>query len=151
MLSQKSQKAFQSFYKAAGDNSALDARSRALVSLATSMALGCYPWIRHYLGVAREQGLTDEEIGAIEMHVITVAAGKIKAQVSDVLSKWLLEISATNITGLILLILRQLCLWYSGPGFGLRGLSGAEERMKSWRHRRFLITVLSKVKKARFK
>jgi alkylhydroperoxidase/carboxymuconolactone decarboxylase family protein YurZ len=43
MLSQKNQKAFQNFYKAAGDNSALDARSRALVSLATSMALGCYP------------------------------------------------------------------------------------------------------------
>jgi alkylhydroperoxidase/carboxymuconolactone decarboxylase family protein YurZ len=134
MLSQKNQKAFQSFYKAAGDNSALDARSRALVSLATSMALGCYPWIRHYLGVAREQGLTDEEIGAIEMHVMTVAAGKIKAQVSDVLSKWLLEISATNITGLILLILRQFCIWYSGPGFGLRGLSWAEERRSGGNH-----------------
>jgi alkylhydroperoxidase/carboxymuconolactone decarboxylase family protein YurZ len=43
MLSQKNQMAFKKFYKAAEENSALDARSRALVSLSTSMALGCYP------------------------------------------------------------------------------------------------------------
>ena len=43
MLTQKNQKAFYDFYRAAGDNPALDDRSRALVSLATAMALGCYP------------------------------------------------------------------------------------------------------------
>jgi len=43
MLSAKEQKAFYGFYQAAGDNPVLDDRSRALVSLATAMALGCYP------------------------------------------------------------------------------------------------------------
>lgn len=43
MLTKKNQKAFYDFYRAAGDDPALDGRSRALVTLASAMALGCYP------------------------------------------------------------------------------------------------------------
>ena len=34
----------------------------------------------HYLGVAREEGLTDEEVGAVEAIVMAVAAGRVRAQ-----------------------------------------------------------------------
>ena len=39
-----------------------------------------------YLGVAREEGITEEEIGAIESIVMAVSAGKINAQLNLVRS-----------------------------------------------------------------
>ncbi len=41
----------------------------------------------HYLGVAKEEGLTDEEINAVQSIVMAVAAGKVNAQVREVRSK----------------------------------------------------------------
>ena len=38
----------------------------------------------HYLGVAREEGLTDEEIGAVQSIVMAVSAGRVRAQFRDV-------------------------------------------------------------------
>jgi len=39
--------------------------------------------MRHYLGVAEEQGIREEEIGAAQAIVMAVAAGRIKAQLRD--------------------------------------------------------------------
>jgi pyruvoyl-dependent arginine decarboxylase (PvlArgDC) len=36
-----------------------------------------------YLGVAKEEGLTDEEIGAVLSVVMAVSAGRVKAQFKD--------------------------------------------------------------------
>jgi hypothetical protein len=35
--------------------------------------------MEHYLGVAREEGLTDEEIGAVQSVVMAVSAGRVGA------------------------------------------------------------------------
>ncbi len=40
-----------------------------------------------YLGVAREEGITEEEIGTIKSIVMAVSAGKISAQLNEVRSK----------------------------------------------------------------
>ncbi len=40
-----------------------------------------------YLGVAREEGITEEEIGAVESIVMAVSAGKISAQLNEVRSR----------------------------------------------------------------
>jgi hypothetical protein len=37
----------------------------------------------HYLGVAREEGLTDDEIGAVQAVVMAVSAGRVNAQVRE--------------------------------------------------------------------
>jgi hypothetical protein len=37
-----------------------------------------------YLGVAREEGLTDQEIEAVQSVVMAVSAGRIKAQMREV-------------------------------------------------------------------
>ena len=37
----------------------------------------------HYLGVAKEEGLTDEEIGAVQSVVMAVSAGRVGAQFTD--------------------------------------------------------------------
>ena len=36
--------------------------------------------MEHFLGVAKENGLADEEIGAVQAVVMAVAAGRIRAQ-----------------------------------------------------------------------
>jgi hypothetical protein len=40
-----------------------------------------------YLGVARENGISDDEIGAIQSIVMAVSAGKIRAQFRQVRSR----------------------------------------------------------------
>jgi hypothetical protein len=36
--------------------------------------------MEHYFGVAKEQGMTSEEIGAVQSIVMAVASGRIRAQ-----------------------------------------------------------------------
>jgi hypothetical protein len=38
----------------------------------------------HYLGVAKDVGLTSEQIGAVQSIVMAVSAGKVSAQVREV-------------------------------------------------------------------
>jgi hypothetical protein len=37
----------------------------------------------HYLGVARDEGLTEDEIGAVQAVVMAVSAGRVNAQVRE--------------------------------------------------------------------
>ena len=36
--------------------------------------------MEHYLGVAREEGVTDDEIGVVQSIVMAVSAGRVEAQ-----------------------------------------------------------------------
>lgn len=36
--------------------------------------------MRHYFGVAKEEGITGDEIGAVQAIVMAVASGKVRAQ-----------------------------------------------------------------------
>ncbi|MBI1921025.1 MAG: hypothetical protein HYS23_08090 [Geobacter sp.] len=36
--------------------------------------------MEYYLGVTREQGITDQEVGAVQAVVMAVAAGRVNAQ-----------------------------------------------------------------------
>jgi hypothetical protein len=40
--------------------------------------------MEHLLGVAREKGISIDEIGAVQLHVMMVSAGRIRMQVDDV-------------------------------------------------------------------
>lgn len=40
--------------------------------------------MEHFLGVAREKGLTDREIGVIQSIAMAVSAGRIRAQFREV-------------------------------------------------------------------
>jgi len=40
--------------------------------------------MEYYLGVAKEEGLTDEEIGAVQSIVMAVSAGRVRAQFREV-------------------------------------------------------------------
>lgn len=49
MLSETQMKAFSEFYNTARKNHALDEKTTVLVHLAASMAVACYPCMKHYL------------------------------------------------------------------------------------------------------
>jgi hypothetical protein len=41
----------------------------------------------HYLGVAEQEGITEEELGAAQSIVMAVAAARVRAQLGEVLAK----------------------------------------------------------------
>ncbi len=43
--------------------------------------------MEHYLGVAREEGISEDELGAAQAIVMAVSAGRINAQLREVLSR----------------------------------------------------------------
>ena len=83
MLPEKQKEAYTRFYDSARYNDILDPKTTLMIQLATAMAIGCYPWMEHYFGVAKEQGLSDDEIGAVQAIVMSVSAGRVRAQFRD--------------------------------------------------------------------
>jgi hypothetical protein len=51
-----------------------------MINLAAAMAVGCYPCMENYFGVAKEQGITNEEIGVVQSIVMAVSAGRVRVQ-----------------------------------------------------------------------
>ena len=43
--------------------------------------------MEHYLGVARAEGITDDEIGAVQSIVMAVSAGRVEAQFREARSR----------------------------------------------------------------
>ena len=80
MLTRKQAKAFRAFYDSARKIISLPENQTILIHLAAAMAFGCYPWMNHYLGVARELGISEDQIGSVEAIVMAVAAGRVNAQ-----------------------------------------------------------------------
>lgn len=80
MLPEKQLKAYDEFYGSARCNEILEPKTTLMIHLASAMAVGCYPWMEHYFGVAKEQEITNEEIGAVQSIVMAVSAGKVRAQ-----------------------------------------------------------------------
>ena len=91
MLPQNQKRAYRAFYNSARNNDILDPKTTLLIHFASALAFGCYPWMAEYLSVAKEEGISDEEIGAAQSIVMAVSAGRINAQLHDALgdSNWI--------------------------------------------------------------
>jgi hypothetical protein len=72
MLPEKQKNAYTEFYNAARNNAILEPKTTLMLHLASAMAIG-----------AREEGLTDDEIGAVQSVVMAVSAGRVGAQFRD--------------------------------------------------------------------
>lgn len=84
MLPEKQQKAFGNFYDVVRQNEILDSKTTLLLHLGAAMALGCSPCMEYYLGQVEKEGITTEEIGAVQAVVMAVSAGKVNAQLREV-------------------------------------------------------------------
>ncbi len=80
MLPETQQKTFGDFYDSVRTNSILDPKTTYLLHLATAMAVGCVPCMEYYLKQKSKEGVTEEEIGAVQAVVMAVSAGKVNAQ-----------------------------------------------------------------------
>jgi AhpD family alkylhydroperoxidase len=83
MLSEIQMKAFNEFYSTARENQTLDEKTTFLIHLAVSMAVACYPCIKHYLNQAEDVGITKEEIGAVLSIVMAVSSGRVMMQFNE--------------------------------------------------------------------
>ena len=83
LLPAEQKKTYTDFYKAARHNETLEPKTTLMLHLAAAMAFACYPWMEHYFGVAKEEGLSDEEIGAVQSIVMAVSTGRVRAQFFD--------------------------------------------------------------------
>ena len=84
MLSENQRKIFADFHNSVDAEGTLDEKTSHMIKVAAAMAFGCYPWMKHLLGVAREKGISDVEIGAVQLNVMIVSAGRVMMQVDDV-------------------------------------------------------------------
>ncbi len=87
MLPKKQLEAFGAFYDSARYNDILDPKTTYLIRMGAAMAVGCSPCMEHYLGQKEKEGITDEEIGAVQALVMAVSAGRVKAQFQEVEKK----------------------------------------------------------------
>ena len=84
MLPKKQQESFGAFYDTAHENDILDPKTTFLLHLGTAMAVGCSPCMEYYLGQVEKEGITPEEIGAVQAIVMAVSAGRVNAQLREV-------------------------------------------------------------------
>ena len=84
MLPEKQQKAFGDFYDTARSNNILEPKTTLLLHLGAAMALGCSPCMEYYLQQVEKEGITAEEIGAVQAVVMAVSAGRVNAQLRQV-------------------------------------------------------------------
>jgi len=83
---QNQKKAFDDFYKSARHNGVISDKTSLLIHLGAAMAVGCYPCMKYYMGQVDKEGVSDDEISAVESIVMAVSAGRIREQFSEVLT-----------------------------------------------------------------
>ncbi len=83
MLPEKQKIKYREFYDSARNNEILEPKTTLMLHMAAAMAIGCYPWMQNYLGVAKEEGITKDEIGAVLSVVMAVSGGRVYAQFKD--------------------------------------------------------------------
>ena len=64
-----------SFFEAAHEEGALDAKTKKLLHIATVLTWGCETWVENQLAAARKMGITEEELAETIQLVASVAAG----------------------------------------------------------------------------
>ena len=84
MLPEDLNKKYDEFSKTVVNNNILDSKTTTMLYMAAAMAVGCYPWMAHLLGVAKEKGITEDEITVIQGIVMAVSGGRVRAQFHEV-------------------------------------------------------------------
>ena len=84
MLPEQQRKSFGEFYDTVRENTILEPKTTLLLHLGAAMAVGCSPCMEYYLGQVEKEGITPEEIGAVQAVVMAVSAGKVNAQLREV-------------------------------------------------------------------
>jgi alkylhydroperoxidase/carboxymuconolactone decarboxylase family protein YurZ len=90
MLKPEQEQLANEFYRAAVAPGEVDAKTKILIATAVAMTVGCYPWMRYYLGVAKEHDISEGAIREVMAVAMAVNSGRVRAQAREAL-KGLLE------------------------------------------------------------
>jgi hypothetical protein len=80
MLPPEQKKRWEAFFAGTEDGTLLGPKTTVMIQLAATMIAGSDLLMEHFSGVAKDQGITDNEIGAVQALAMGVSAGRIPAQ-----------------------------------------------------------------------
>ena len=83
MLSKEHQRAFEEFIEAMHGEAGLDRATLCLVSLGAALALGCPVCIDRFIALARSEGVSQSQIGAVAAATMAVAAGNVRNRILE--------------------------------------------------------------------
>jgi AhpD family alkylhydroperoxidase len=84
MMPKHLKQSFADYHKTVVNNGIIDPKTTLMIQMGAAMAVGCYPCMESLTGVAREKGVSDEELGAIHAIVMLVSAGSVFNQYREV-------------------------------------------------------------------
>lgn len=82
-MSGKIKQNFDAFCNSIVSNGIIDPKTTVMIQLASAMAMACYPCMEILTAAAREKGVSDEELSAINGIVMVVGAGRVFHQYRD--------------------------------------------------------------------
>jgi len=87
MMSKRLRQSFADFHNSMLSNGIIDPKTTFMIEIGAAMAVGCYPCMEILAGAAKEKGVSEEELGAIQAVVMAVAAGRVFNQFREVCEK----------------------------------------------------------------
>lgn len=79
MIPPKQNEAFEQFVESAKGNGVLDPNTTTLIFLGAALAIRCRPCAERFIAQAKEQGISDEQMGAVAAIAMCVRAGSARA------------------------------------------------------------------------
>ncbi len=84
MIPENLQKSFIDFHKTIVANDTFDPKTTFMIEISAAMAVGCYPCMEKLTSIAKNKGVSKEELGTIQAIVMAVSAGRVFNQYQEV-------------------------------------------------------------------
>ncbi|MCP3927800.1 MAG: carboxymuconolactone decarboxylase family protein [Bacteroidetes bacterium] len=88
MIPKKLQNSFIDFHQKIIDNGVLDTKMTFMIEISAAMAVGCYPCMEKLTNMAKDKGVSEEELGTIQAIVMAVSAGRVFNQYKEVCKRF---------------------------------------------------------------
>jgi alkylhydroperoxidase/carboxymuconolactone decarboxylase family protein YurZ len=88
MIPENLKKSFVDFHKSMISNDIIDPKTTFMIEMGAAMAVGCYPCMEKLTMVAKDKGVSEEELGTIQGIVMAVSSGRVFNQYRDVCEKF---------------------------------------------------------------
>lgn len=84
MMPKNLKQSYSDFHHAMVSNGIIDPKTTFMIQMGAAMIAGCYPCMEILAGMAKEKGVSEEELGAIQAIVMAVSAATVFNQFKDV-------------------------------------------------------------------
>ena len=88
MLTDRQQQLYNAFSESTHTNEYIDAKTAAIVGLASALAINCSACAEHYVKLAKKENVSKQEIAEITAKVMAVSAGQKRVQAQRALDNY---------------------------------------------------------------